>query len=306
MAILLNLAGGSAGDPGLKGLSAELVFACTSFDVDEVVDSWFDQAAGFPGSSSIKSSLSPASTVVTAQLAAASYDDTTKRLAVSSTTGLSVGDYIYASGGGITAGVFKILTIPDGTHLTFVSNPWNGGGDQTGISWQVAWKFNFVLGTSPSVSSSGGTLNYAKFQAEDSLNNAVQQSDTIYIRDPLTGTAYIAIGGHNYDGSETTTTIANTFALLGAWTNKGGVSHIAFANHSGQGVNNFTWGDNSTSEKAIASALSSGLKVSAGDGMKYGRLLLRSLGGSSNNVGVDIAILLDSTAPAISLYLFGR
>src|SRR4051812_15348271 len=111
MAVLLNGAGISAADPTENGLAVEIVFVSPSMDVATLNGAWIDQGAGFPGTNSIVSGLSPANTVVIGGNAG-TYDDTTKRLSIVSTTGLSVGDYIYLSHASITAGIYKIASIP--------------------------------------------------------------------------------------------------------------------------------------------------------------------------------------------------
>jgi hypothetical protein len=303
--MLLNGAGVSAADPTLKNLSIEFVFAASSMDVASLVEAWIDTTNSFPGTNSVKSSLSPAATVLTSG-AAGTYDDTTKQYALGSTTGLSVGDYYYLSHASLTAGVFKIATIPDGTHVTIVGNPLNGLGNKTGIAYQVGWRYLGVLGTSPLVSSGGGQINYFKVRAQDSAANQTDAIDNSYIRDAPSGANYIAIGGKTYDGTDTTNTLANTLAILSAWTNKGGVSHVELANHSVEAVNNFTWTTGGgTAEKTISAAESSGLTLSAGDGIKYGQLRLKDASGGQT-VNVDIAINVDTGAPTIVMSLVGR
>ena len=304
MPILLNSAGASAADPALNGLSGEFVFGCSTMDVASVTGAWLDQNATFPGTNSILGSLSPANTVITAGVSC-SYDDTTKQYLVSSTTGIVAGDYWYLSGPGVAAGIYKILTIVDATHFTLVNNVANGGGNRSGISYQVAWRYIIALGTAPSVSSGGGTQNYPKFQVQDAVGNQSQTTDFIYIENAPGGVTYITIQGGNYTGN-TVNVLALTLAVLSSFTNHGGISNIAFANHSVQTVNNFTFGDATTAEKTYAAAVASGLKVPAGDGLKYGRLLFKSLAGSANSVGVDISLNLDTTPPTIVLAIFGR
>ncbi len=308
MAILLNAAGASAADPTLKNLTVEFVAACTSFDVASVTNAWLDQAAGFPGTNSVSASLSPAASVLTAGIGTGTYDDTTKNWAIGSTTGLSVGDYYYLSHASITAGIYKIATIVDGTHVTIVNNPLNTLGNKTSISYQVAWRYIATLGTAPLVSSGAGTQNYFKFQAQDAEGNIVQQSDYLYIRDAPAGSGYIAIATLTYDGTGSSNTpLTLALNILGAWANRGGIATVTLANSVGQaGVNNFTFQDGTIAEKTIAAAIASGLKVTTGDGMKYGRLLFRDLTASVNTVGVDIAINIDTTAPSMSLFLIGR
>lgn len=308
MPILLNAAGGSAGDPALKSLAVEFLAACTSFDMASVTGAWLDQAAGFAGTNSVLGSLSPAASVVTAGIGTGTYDDTTKQWAIGSTTGLSVGDYYYLSHANITAGYYKIASIVDGTHVTLVTNPLNGQGNKTAISFQVAWRYIAVLGTAPLVSSAGGTQNFFKLQGQDSQGNQIQATDTVFIRDAPSGSGYIAIASLAYDGTGTSNTpLTLSLGIVNAWLNNGGISHVALTTSVGQaGINNFTFQDGTTAEKTIAAAETSGLKVAAGDGMKYGRLLFRSASGSANTIGVDIAINIDTAAPTVVMFLIGR
>src|ERR1043165_6203384 len=136
MALLLNGSGSTSSDPILKSLGATWIIAASSMDVSSITDVWIDTSAGFPGTNSVKSSLSPAATVLTAGNAG-TYSDTTKRYTISSTTGLSVGDYIYLSHASLTAGVYKIASIPVSGAITLSSNPLDGQGDKTGIAYQI-------------------------------------------------------------------------------------------------------------------------------------------------------------------------
>lgn len=306
MSILLNGAGASASDPILKGLGLEWIIAASTMDVATLTDAWIDSAAGFAGTNSIKASLSPAATVNTSGNNGA-YNDTTKELNIGSNTGLSVGDYLYLSHASITAGIYKIASLPaGGTSVTFVSNPFNGGGNKTGVSFQVAWRFNGVAGTAPISSSGAGAQNFFKSQAADSAANSAQLSDTAYIRDPLAGSAYISIAGNSYTGA-TINSAAPAFNLLSAWANRGGVSHVELTTHSVQTANqDFLWGDGSRAEKTLAAAIASGFTFTAGEGLKYGRLLLKSKAGGAVLVGVDIDVRLDTTGPALVFTLTGR
>lgn len=304
MALVLNSAGASAADPILKNLGIEWVIAASTMDVATFTDAWIDTTATFPGTNSVKSSLSPAATVLTAGNAG-SYDDTTKRYSISSTTGLVVGDFLYLSHASLTAGVYQIASIPVAGAVTLTSNPLNGQGNKTGISYQVAWRYDGTTGTAPITSSSGGQINYAKVRVSDSANNQTDASDTFYVRDAPASTSFITIDGKDYTG-QTTNQSSPTFNLLPGWTNRGGVTYVELANHSVQSVNNFTFSDGTITEKTLASVLTNGLKLSAGDGVKYGRLLLKSKSGAAVTYGVDISITLDSTGPTITLALFGR
>jgi hypothetical protein len=305
MALLLNSAGVSAADPILKGLGFTWLFGASTMDINTLTNAWIDTDTSFPGTNSVSGSLSPAASVVTSGNNGA-YTHSTQRLAISSTTGLTAGDYLYLSHGSITPGFYAIASIPVAGSVTFVSNPFAAGGtDQSGVSYQVSWKYNGTVGTAPSTSSAGGTQNHYKVRASDSAANQVDAINDNYVRDAPSGTSYVSIDGKDYTG-QTTNDSTPSLSILSGWTNNGGISHVSLANHTGQGVNNFTWSDDTTSEKTLSSVESGGLKLSSGDGIKYGRLLFYSKTGAAVSVGVDISITLDSTAPTIQMLMFGR
>ena len=304
MAILLNGAGTSAADPILKGLGGFFSFAASTMDIAVIDDVWIDQDSDYPGDNSVKASLTPAATVLTAGTTG-SYNDTTKLYTISSTTGLTVGDRIYLSHASLTAGIYEIATIPDGTTFTLVSNPLNGSGNQTNINYQVAWTYSLTFGTAPTVSSSGGTQNFFKVQADDSGANQTQATDSCYIRDAPSGTSYISIDSKAFTG-QTTNDTTPSFSLLSGWTNNGGVSHIAFTAHSVQtGNTDFRHSDGTTGEKTTATTESNGLSFTAGDGQKYGRILLKAKAGGVT-VGVDLDMIVDTGGPTIVMTLTGR
>src|ERR1051326_155694 len=304
MSLLLNGSGGSASDPILKSLGATWIIASSSMDVSSITDVWIDTSAGFAGTNSVKSSLSPAATVLTAGNAG-TYNDTTKQYAIGSTTGISAGDYYYLSHASLTAGVYKVATVVDGTHVTITGNPLNGAGDKTGIAYQISWRYDMTAGTFPSVSSSGGQQNFYKVEVQDSDTNITQASDSNYIRDPLSGSSFIAIDGKSYTGQRTADTTPS-LDILSGWSNRGGISHVALGAHSVQtGNTDFKFGDNTTAEKTISSALSGGLLFTAGDGAKYGSIKLKSAAGGVI-YSVDLDMVLDTTAPTITLTLVGR
>lgn len=302
--ILLNLAGGSSSDPILRNLGIEAIAAASTMDIATVTDVWIDGNNTFPGTNSVKASLSPAATVTTSGTSG-SYNDTTKAYTIVSTTGLAAGDWLYLNHAALTAGLYEIASVVNGTDVTITGNPLNGGGNRTGISYQVGWSYNGTGGTAPITSSSGGTQNYLKMRAADSAANSVDSSDSFYVRDALSGAAFVAIDGKTYDGTATTNQGSPSLDILPSWANRGGISHVALTTHSGQGVNNFTFGDDTTAEKTIAAALASDLKLSAGDGIKYGALLLRARAGGVA-YSVDIQITRDSTAPTLTFKLAGR
>jgi hypothetical protein len=304
MAILLNGAGTSAADPILKNLPFAWIIAASTMDISTFTDAWIDQNNTFPGTNSIKASLSPAATVLTAGTAG-SYNDTDKRYTISSTTGLSVGDKLYLSHADLTAGIYEIATIPISGAVTLTTNPLNGLGNKTGISYQVAWTYNATAGTAPMSSDGTGVLNYFKVRASDSGSNQTDATESTYVRDAPSGSSYISIDGKSYTG-QTTNDATPSFALLSAWTNNGGVSHIAFTNHSVQtGSTDFKHGDGSTTEKTTAATESGGLSFTAGDGQKYGRILLKSKAGGTT-IGVDLDMIVDTGGPVITMVLAGR
>jgi len=307
MAILLNGAGISAADPILKGLGFEWIIAASTMDIATLTDAWIDTASGFPGTNSVKSSLSPAASVVVSGTNA-SYDDTTKRYTISSTAGLVVGDYIYLSHANLTAGVYQIASLPAAGQFTLTSNPLNGQGNKSAISYQIAWRFAGTAGTAPSASSGAGTQNFYKVRASDSGGNVTDASDNNYIEDAPSGLSFISIGGKSYNG-QAINTPTPSLSILSGWTNNGGITHVEFTTHSVQtSKSDFRHSDGSLTEKTIAVAESNGLNLTTGtpgDGVKYGRVLLKSKTGGVV-VGVDLDIVLDTTGPTIVLQLTGR
>lgn len=300
MSLLVNSAGATAADPVLNGLGLVMGVAASSMDVADLINTFVDQAAGFPGTNTVVSSVTPAESVVTAG-AAGGYNDTTKQYSISDTTGLAAGDFIYLSHAAITDGVFEIATVVDATDFTLVSNPLDSSGDQTNISYQVAWAYPTTAGAAPMVSSAGGQINYFKADAAVSGGANTQIEDSVYVRNAPSGSAYIALDGNSYTGG-TTSNSAMTLAILAGWANQGGIATVELANHSVQTANNFTWtSGGGTGEVALATA-ESGLTASVGDGAKYGRLLFRSSTGSATTVGVDISITVDTTGPVLTLF----
>lgn len=299
--ITLNGAGASAGDPILKSLLMEWVFFSTSMDIAVVNDAFIDTATGFPGTNTVKASLSPAATVITGG-SAGTYNDTSKNWTVSSTTGLAAGDYVYLSHALITDGLYKISSVVDGTNLTFVGNPLNGQGNQSNVAYQVAWAWQGGAGSVGSGSDGSGVNNFFKADTEDGAAAGTEHEDSSYVRDAPSGSGYITLQGGDYTG-QTVGVFALSLAILSGWTNNGGVTHLELANHSVEGVNNFTWTTGGgTGEKTIADA-EGGLQAAAGDGIKYGRLLLKGVSGSATPVGVDVSITIDTAGPVMSSVL---
>lgn len=302
--LLLNGAGASAMDPILKGLGLEWVICPASMDVAVLVDAWIDQASGIPGAASVKGSLSPAASVVISGNAG-TYDDTTKQYGLASTTGLSAGDYLYLSHPSLQPGAYQIATIPAPGQVTLAANPLDGKGNKVGIGYQNCWRFVGTAGTAPIVSSPAGVQNVFKARTQDSVGNNGQLESACFIEDAPEGAAFIALGGKSYTG-QTVNVTTPSLAILPGWANAGGITYLELANHSTQGRNDFTFGDGSTTEKSLAAAQASGLKVSPGDGVKFGRLNLKSRASGTVIVGVDLDLTIDTIGPNLVFLLNGR
>jgi hypothetical protein len=303
--MLMNSAGGSAADPILNGLGGQWVIGASTMDVATFVDAWIDTAnATIPGTTSVKASLSPAATVITAGTNAA-WTNASSQLTIASTTGITAGDFLYLSHGSITAGFYQIATVVNGTTVTLSSSI--NGSNLTNISYQVAWRYDFTFGSNNTVSSGAGQINYFKARLQDSLSNNGDLVDSAYIRNAPSGTSYISINGVDpTSGSPSLNTASLNLSVLSGWTNRGGVSHIALANHSVQSVNNFTWLDSSTGDKTYAYANTNGNLVTSGSGVKYGRLLLKSKAAAAVSVGVDFSLTIDTSGPTVVFALNGR
>jgi hypothetical protein len=303
MALLVNGAGSSAADPILHGLRAQFVFATSSFDVSTVTNAWMDQAAGFPGTSSVSGSLTPTTATIISGVAG-SYGDTPDELTIGDTTGLAADDAIYLSHASITDGIYLLASVVDGTKVTLQNDPFAGGGDQTGISYQVGWSFIEDIGTAPISSDGTGVQNYFKARVEDGSANQTDAFDTFYARTAPAGSAYIALDGLTYTG-QTFSDAVLTLSILSGWTNNGGISHVALANHSVQSVNNFTWtSGGGTAERTLASAESSGITASGGDGAKYGAFEFKAKA-SGQALSVDFDLTVDTAGPVLVLTAFG-
>ncbi|NOZ68023.1 MAG: hypothetical protein GXP46_01940 [Deferribacteres bacterium] len=293
--LLLNGAGTDSTDPILKGLGFDFIISPESMDVADVNDVGIDNATGFPITNSVLTSLHPAETVIE-KGTAGSYDDTLKQLAIGSTTGLAAGDFIYLSHAAITDGIYEIASVVDATNVTLVSDPFSGGGNQTAISYQVAWAYAGVAGTAPSVLDG---VSYYKSDLDDGLTST-QTEDTNYIASPPAGASYIAIDGKSYTG-QTTNDPSPTLVILSGWTNKGGVTHVELS-----GTDAF-WdaGLTDQAEKDIATAEAGGLYLSSGDGLKSFNIILKSASGGVQ-VSVACDITLDTSGPTITHSVVGR
>lgn len=301
MSLLVNGAGASAANPILAGLRVALYFGASTMDIATINEAYVDPGAGFPGTNTVRASLSPAHTVMLAGLNG-SYATAGTVLTLASTTGLTAGDGIYLSHASITDGIYVIATVVNGTTVTLRNNPF--ASNQSNIAYQVAWKYEQTAGTAPIGTSGAGQINYFKADVQDGNSLVSQASDSFYVRDAPSNEAYIALDGLSYSGA-TFFDVNLTLGVLSAWANKGGIATVQLTNHSGQGVNNFTFGGGGTTERTLATAETQGLVMSAGDGLKYGALRFRTLEASSAFLDVNLTATLDTTGPAVVFVAYG-
>ena len=206
-----NNAGSSAADPVLANLGGELVFGAASRDIATVNAAYLNPTSGAT-TNDILASLSPAYTLIT-NTTAATYDDTTHRLTMT-TTGLSTGDYLEIAHSSISGGAtflaritFKTTTYVLIARVSDGIDPFSGGGNRTLISVQVAWRYNVVMGSGFSASSGSGVINYFRQQVSDSASNQATLENVFYVRDAPTDGSYVRINGIDATG---TNSIGNT------------------------------------------------------------------------------------------------
>lgn len=292
--LLVNSAGGSADDPILAGLRAKFAFAAASMDAAEIVDVWHDLVSGFPGLVSVRSQLFPAPTIFYAGTTG-SYNDTSKELSISSTAGLQSGNALYLSHPNITPNLYIIESIQGDGVVTLRNNPFSGLGNLSNIAFQIGWSYTVTIGAVG--------RNYIKVRIEDQNDLATQIEDSYFAAVAPFGADFISLNGGNYTG-QVTKLRSFPLQILPAWAHKGGISHVELGPHSVQGANHFTWGDSTTTERTIASAELSGIKVDSTDGAKFGRLLLKTRS-NGTSLGIDISLVVDTLGPTITLSAFG-
>jgi hypothetical protein len=309
MSVTLNSAGSSAADAIVQGATFEYIIAASTMDVATFDAAWLDTAAGLPGTNGL-SGASPAMTVTT-RGTNGGYTHSNRRLVIGATAGITAGDAIYVNHASITPNVARIESIFDSSTIVIsasdptLPNPFTA--DAAAVSFQVAWRFALTAGTAPSVTSAGGQQNYFKARLSDSSANQGSLSESHFIKNLPAGALLAALAGIAFNAGGTTNDNTPTLSVLsGFGTNNGGISHIGLENHGTQGVNNATWWDLTSSDKTFAAAITNGLQFSAGDGIKYGRLRLKTKNGSSSGIAIDWAITLDAVAPTILFFVVGR
>lgn len=303
MTITVNGAGSLQADPILAGLGIQVVAGPASMDVAQINDVFMDAVTGFPGTTTVKASLTPAASVITGG-ASGGYDDTTKQWNIGDTTGLSADDAMFISHANITDGIYRIGSVVNGTDVTIQGNPLNGSGNQSNVWFQVAWSWEGATDAAPINHSGAGSQNFFKFDSQDGGAVVSQTETSFWVADPPAGADYIELAGGNYSGLTVSDNLIS-LDVLRNWANNGGISHIELANHSVQTVNNFTWQSGGGSGEVTLATAEGGLTADAGDGTKYGRLLLKAASGSATIIGVDIEITVDTAGPAIQFRAYG-
>ena len=309
MTVLVNGAGASAANPIAKSAPFEFRLVIPSMDAATIDGVWLDGATGLPGTNSIGASASPALGVTT-RGNNGQYTHSTRTCNLGSNTGLSVGDIVWFNHGSITPGIGRIESLPGGgTSVVIAADENPFAADASTVAFQVGWRFVLTAGTAPSLSSAGGTQNFFKARASDSAGNQVGLEESVhYVKDLPVGALLAALQGLAYNSGSTTNDSTPTVSILpGFGASNGGITHIALANHGAQGVLNATWGDLGVTEKTFAQAIALGLTYTGGDGIKYGRLVLRTRSGSANGITlIDFTINLDTVGPTIQFVIVGR
>ncbi|MEO0852260.1 MAG: hypothetical protein AAFY15_01980 [Cyanobacteria bacterium J06648_11] len=303
-------AGESAANPILKGLGLEHIIIPTSADVEQNLGAFLDQAPGFPGTNDVSNNLSPLETVYILG-ANGSYNDTTKEYTLATTAGLSIGDLLYVSHPLAVDGAYVIDGI-NGNAVTVTDNSLDGLGAQTGITYQNCWRYIEIAGNLPTVSSAAGQLNVLKAEGEDSSSNQGTVEGDYYLRDAPTGSLLLALGGADYDAVPLAVVSSNQIAadILSPWADRGGVTEVAIGSNDTSSTLDATWWDGSTTPKLLddiitQNAGAGAILLSAGDGDKFGKFLLRSDVDSSIQFGVNWGVKVDTSAPVLTLTLRG-
>lgn len=295
MTILLNSAGVSAADPILKGLGLDVIFFSSSFDRATNNDFGIDQNSSATITNSVKGSVSPSDTVFISGTTG-SYTQATTSYNIGTNTGVSVGDWIYLAHGSLTDGIYRIASLVSSDSVTVEGNELTA--DQSNVSYDLAHTYSTDTGTSPIVSSAGGTENWAKYDVEDAGSNQTEGNDNFFVRDAPAGSSLVAIDGVSYTG-QTFSDGTFSLAILSAWANNGGVSHIELVS------GDFTWTNGGGTGEVTLAVAEGGLTASAGDGAKSGTLKLKSRSGSATSVDVALSATIDSSGPIMSVTLRG-
>lgn len=297
--LTINGAGSTASDPILKDLGIKLAAGASTMDIAGSISAWIDQAAGFPGTTSITANLSPDPTTVFLAGTTGAYDNGTGQLNVGDTTGLAAGDAIYLDHAAITNGIYLIASVVNATDITIENDPFVGA-NRTNVAFQIAYVYDAVTGTSPVETSGAGQVNYFKFQGDDDAAQTGQGEDSFYVRTEPAGSLFIAIDGGDYTG-QTVSDPSPSLVVLSGWTSKGGIATVEITSASG-----VEWGDGGVAERTLTSAETAGLSLTGGDGLKTATLRFRAKQGSAVFKDVAISVTLDTTGPTIVLAAFAR
>ena len=213
---------------------------------------------------------------------------------------------LYLSHPNITAGLYRVLNIVDGTNLVLDSDPFYGLGHAFGVQFQFAWRYTETLGSGLAVSSPAGQENWLKLSAQNINAQSVIASDSFFVREAPTGAQLLSLNGGDHTGQETNNP-SISIQIVPAWVSKGGVTHVSLANHSVADRNDFDWitGYGVGDDVPVADAESSGILASSGDGMKYGALSYKTGYGGDDVFLVDFSIDYDTTGPSVTISAIG-
>ena len=308
MSVRLNNAGAGASDPMLAGdgtngvsdtgLGLEIRIACTSMDLIADKDSVAGRPNLFVGQSpnptgnDQKSNLSPDAIDKAADGSINGSNVLTSATVGSWDTDIGSGDWIYLSHGSITDGLYSV-SARSGTDITLGSDYTDGA--QTGVSFQIGWRWETDTHSSPLAKTDAGQINYVKAWGEDLATNEGSSEESFYIRENQSDIVELDSGA--YQGQTTGSTSVGT-AFMSSWTNKGGAVTVAvFDNVLGEGGGD---GDiTEITETSIGSV--STVTLLGSDGQKNFDVRFRAKSGSTDFVTVQCTIILDTTAPTLSI-----
>ena len=300
----INGAGASASDPLMEGLEVSFAFGDRGMQLTVIDQVYLDDDPNFPGTNDVKLLLSPSASKTNS--GTCNYNNVSNLLEGIDTTDLGAGDVLYLSHSNITDGLYQILSIADGTKLALNPDPFYGLGHAFSVNYQFGWRYSETLGSGFAVSSPTGHRNWFKLSAQNVNAQSVITTGDFYLADAPTNADLLSLNGADHNlGATNLPDIA--LQIVPAWASKGGVSHVRLVNHTQQGRNDFTWtaAFDQNADVAVAQAETSGLSVSAPDGMKYGALAFKTRLDGSGDFIVDFSIRYDTTGPGVTLTAIG-
>lgn len=152
------------------------------------------------------------------------YNDTSKQYAVTDTTGMRAGDYfaVHTTSSIDSGACYPIASIVDSTHLTLTGNPYNGGGNKTGLYF--AWMAPLIrMEVSPYTGESGyiGTLCLSNWTCE-------ANGQALRVHDDGVGNPVVRITDSTLPFMLAPGTSGNYYRHID-WTNAGGGGRVKIA-----------------------------------------------------------------------------